>query len=195
MQEIIGWLSNNALELSGFAAALIYLYFSINQNQLLWPWGIATSAVYVYIFFDSKIYGYAALNLYYVFISLYGWYHWRSANQTNQAGSLKPKPGRIKNWGLVIGISLLFWVAIYFILSRFTDSQIPAGDSFTTAFSIMATWLLARKILENWIFWIVIDAVACGIYFQQELYLTSILYLVYTIMAIIGYLEWKKSLS
>lgn len=193
MQVIVEWVRLNALELGGFVAALIYLRFSIRQNKLLWPWGIATSAVYMYLFFQSKVYGYAALNLYYVIISIYGWFHWKRKEQNaDQDASIKPTH-LTKGWA-ILGITVLIWAILYLILIRFTDSQIPLGDSFTTAFSITATWLLARKIIENWIFWILIDTVAAGLYFHQHLYLTAILYVIYTIMAVIGYRAWKKSL-
>lgn len=194
MQELINWFSDNLLELGGFMAAIIYLRFSIRQNKLLWPWGIATSAVYMYLFFESKVYGYAALNLYYVVISIYGWFHWNKQDR-KAAEDEKVRPAYLKNWLAVIASGILIWVTLYLLLTQFTDSQIPVGDSFTTAFSIIATWLLARKILENWIFWIVIDSVAAGLYFHQNLKLTAILYLIYTAMAVIGYREWKKSLQ
>lgn len=193
MQDIYHWVTANLLELAGFIAALIYLRFSIRQNKLLWPWGIATSAVYMYLFFQSKVYGYAALNLYYVVISIYGWFHWKNKEQ-NADDHESIKPAHLTKGWAVIGISIFLWGVLYLILVRFTDSQIPVGDAFTTAFSITATWLLARKIIENWIFWILIDTVAAGLYLHQNLYLTAILYVIYTIMAIIGYRAWKKSL-
>jgi nicotinamide mononucleotide transporter len=97
---------------------------------------------------------------------------------------------------LIIGLISVVIFAIYsYILIHFTDSPLPKADSFTTALSIVATWMLARKILENWLLWIVVDAASAGMYFYKELYPTAILFVVYTVMAVIGYWQWRKTMN
>ncbi|PLW99338.1 MAG: nicotinamide riboside transporter PnuC, partial [Marinilabiliales bacterium] len=101
-----------------------------------------------------------------------------------------------KNESILSAISfLVLFVLIYFILFRYTDSPVPIGDSFTTALSIVATWMLARKILEQWLLWIVINAVSLGLYIYKGLYPTSILFVFYTILAIVGYYKWKSEFN
>ncbi len=90
---------------------------------------------------------------------------------------------------------MAIWAGIYYILKEFTDSTVPVGDSFTTALAIVATWMLARKIIEHWYLWIIVNVVSIGLYTYKGLYSTVILYAVYTGMAIIGYFEWKKSMK
>ena len=99
-----------------------------------------------------------------------------------------------KNVFITSAISILLFAIIYFILKYFTDSDVPLGDAFTTALSFVATWLLARKILENWIFWIIVDMVSTGLYVYKGLYATAVLFFVLTFLAFIGYYKWKKSL-
>jgi len=192
--DFITNLSVSYLELTGFIAAVIYLLFSIRQKIWLWPLGIITSLAYIFIFYQQKIYGYAALNGYYVIISVYGWYIWhRNAKISDHHESLDlPVKAKALSWILLAG--MLLWFVFYVILSHFTDSAIPIGDSFTTAFSVVATWMLARKYLENWLFWIVIDSMAAALYWYQNMVLTAILYLIYTIMAVIGYYQWYQSM-
>jgi nicotinamide mononucleotide transporter len=89
-------------------------------------------------------------------------------------------------------ITIAVFLLYYFILARYTDSPLPISDSFTTALSITATWMLAKKLIEHWLLWIVVDAVSAGLYFYKELYPTAVLFILYTIMAVVGFVEWKK---
>ncbi|HOO19504.1 MAG TPA: nicotinamide riboside transporter PnuC, partial [Paludibacteraceae bacterium] len=95
----------------------------------------------------------------------------------------------------VLAVFLVIFILYFFVLSNFTDSPVPRADSFTTALSIIATWMLARKMIENWLLFIVADGVCTGLYFYRELYPTAILFAVYTIMAIIGYFKWKRTMN
>ena len=193
MQSLLQFLGNNYIELLGFLSALIYIYFSIKQNILLWPWGIITSALYVVVFFTSKLYADMALNVYYVIISIYGWYSWKySNNNTSELAISKLTP---KVFIILLLITLILFIIFSFVLKIYTDSTIPFGDAFITAGSVIATWMLTRKILEQWLFWIVVDFTSMAIYFYKELYFTVILFAVYTVLAIIGYIEWKKEIQ
>jgi nicotinamide mononucleotide transporter len=188
---MIAWLTENYVEVLAVIFSILYLLFAIRQNILLWPLGIISAVLYMFVFFQAKFYADMALNGYYFLISIYGWIVWKSG-----AGKGKELPViRLKGkLALILGIITAGgFVIIGFILSRFTDSPIPWWDAFTTAVSFTATWMLARKILEHWILWIIVDAVSMGLYLYRGLYPTLILFAIYTTMAVIGYLQWKKS--
>jgi len=97
--------------------------------------------------------------------------------------------------GVILSIIfVILWAGIFLVLSRFTNSDVPVGDAFTTAGGIIGTWMLARKKLENWLVWIIVDAVAAALYFYKGLYPTVILYIIFAVIALFGYLRWKKDL-
>ncbi|MCB8994841.1 MAG: nicotinamide mononucleotide transporter [Bacteroidales bacterium] len=179
------------IEILGVVTGLIYLYFSIKQNIWLWPWGIVTSLLYIVVFFQTKFYADMSLQIYYFGISIYGWYFWLR-------GGDKDKPGlpviRIRpvGWIFIVLIVLALTLISGFILRDFTDSPLPFWDAFTTAGSVVATWMLARKYLEHWLIWIVVDLVSIGTYISKGLFPTILLFTVYTAMAVYGYFEWKK---
>lgn len=136
------------------------------------------------------------LQVYYIGVSIYGWYFWVFGNK--QTAGAKEVPVTQVNSKGILHYSLIFlalYISIYLILRYFTDSPIPGWDSLATAMSLVATWMLAKKILENWIVWIVADAICIGISLYKDLYFTSALFVVYTIMAYVGYLNWKKSMQ
>jgi nicotinamide mononucleotide transporter len=161
----------------------------------LWPVGIISSAFYIYVFYDAKIYADMNLQVYYLVVSVYGWYYWvTGAKQKHRAELPISKTSGIQYLYLAI-ITLILYFIIYYILVRFTDSPVPVLDALTTAISITGTWMLARKLLENWILWVFVDIIYCGLYYYKELYLTIALYFCMAILAIIGYLEWKKKFN
>jgi len=194
-EEIFSWLTNNYIELFGATAGLIYIFLSIKQNIWLWPVGLVNVILYIYVFFVSKFYADMGLQFFYLFISIYGWYNWVKGNRKDKKADM-PVIKTSKQFMLkLFVISLLIMAVISYVLVNYTDSDIPYWDAFTTAFSITATWMLARKMIEHWIIWIVVDLVSAGLYFYKGLYPTTILFLVFTILAFIGYFEWKKDLQ
>ncbi len=188
---MLQWLADRAVEIAAVLFSLAYLYFSIRQKILLWPMGMASAVLYMVVFFRSKFYADMALNGYYLVVSIYGWIHWRGGG-TGRGSTLAV--GRINSsTTLVLGIlSLAAFMGIGWILDNHTDSPIPYWDALTTALSFAATWMLSRKILEHWILWVVVDALSMGLYLYRGLYPTLVLFAVYTLMALIGYREWKK---
>lgn len=184
-------ISDPFIEILGAITGLIYLYFSVKQNIWLWPLGMVTSLIYVYVFFQEKFYAGMSLQFYYFGISIYGWYFWQKGTG-EEKGKLPVIRAKGKEWFIFIFISLvLTWVSGY-ALDHYTDSPIPYWDAFTTAGSIVATWMLARKYLEHWLFWIVIDVVSIGLYIYKGLYPTVFLFFAYTGLAVLGYFQWKK---
>jgi nicotinamide mononucleotide transporter len=189
------WLSENYIEVLGVLTSLVYLYFSVRQIIWLWPFGILSSALFIWIFFSSKFYADMGLQVYYLGISIYGWIYWLRGSSREPGGQKLPvrKVSLRQVWALS-GTGLALFLGIVAVLVYLTDSDVPWGDGFTTAASIVATWMLARKILEHWLVWIVVDTVAAALYFYKGLYPSCLLYVIYALIAIIGYFQWKKDL-
>jgi len=188
---MIFWIADHYLEVFGVVFSLLYLLFSIRQNILLWPSGMIAAILYMVVFYQSKFYADMGLNGYYFVISIYGWLLW--SKRKSKSGEGLPVSRISLKQGMVLAlITLVAFVGIGLILDRFTDSPIPYWDAFTTALSFTATWMLAKKIIEHWILWVIIDLVSMALYLYRGLYPTLLLFAVYTIMAVIGYLQWKK---
>ena len=194
MEVVIAYLQANWIELAGSVLSIIYLYLSIKQRVSLWIFGFLCSLLYVVVFFQSKFYADMSLQFYYLGVSAFGWISWKAGKPENRK-ELPVKRTTPLSGAIILVIALVLYFLYYFILSEYTDSPLPKADAFTTALSIVATWLLARKMIEHWWLWIIVDSVSAGLYFYRALYPTAILFVIYTIMAIIGYLQWKKSLS
>ena len=195
LQQILIWISNNYIELLGTIFGLLYILLSIKQNIWCWPAGLITSALYIYVFFSTKFYADMSLQVYYLFVSIYGWYHWMFGAKSKKQDDLKISKTSLKTALVLLLITILLFVLISYILVNYTDSTIPYWDSFTTAASVVATWMLARKMIEHWLIWIVVNTVSLGLYIYKGLYPTVILFIVYTILAIIGYIEWKRKMT
>jgi nicotinamide mononucleotide transporter len=208
------WLQENYIELFGAITGIIYVFLEIRQNIWLWPLGILTSAVYIWVFFTSKFYADMSLQVYYLAISVLGWYWWagkksrghgaegmeQGAGEIGRRGERGNEELRVTRIGMKMAIRVLIifvvlYAALYFILSKLTDSPVPQWDSFITALSIVATWMLARKIYEHWYLWVVVNSTSAVIFFIKHLYPTVILYIIYGVMSFAGMIEWKKSME
>ncbi len=177
------------LEYFGAFSGLLYLFLEIRQHRAMWIVGILTSLFYIFVFFFSKIYADMGLNVYYVAISIYGFRQWTQGKKQEEILYRTLTPRLLA--GVLLAIAALF-ALLYNILYRLTDSPIPVGDAFTTAVGIVATWMVARRIIEHWIFWIVANGVSVWLYYQRGLYPTLFLYTCYTILAAVGWYAWKK---
>ena len=188
------------IEIIGAVIGLTYLFLEYKANVWLWPVGILMSLFYVVIFFHGKFYADAAIYLYYIGANAYGLIQWtQSRKQTieenGQATELAITHVPIKRILPLVAITLILWMVLYGILKTVTDSPVPIGDAFTTAVSIVAMWMLAQKYLEQWLLWIVVIIVSTNLYFWKGLYPTGILFIVYVIVAVLGYMKWKKLMS
>ncbi len=220
---ISDWLAGNWLEVFGAVTGIIYVFLEIRQSIWLWPVGLITSAVYVVVFFTSKFYADMSLQGYYLVMSCIGWYWWargtghkaqgtgrRAQGEEFRAQGEEQKTGGVsdeKTEGLQVtrlkpgtgllltAVFILLYSGVWFILSRFTDSPVPEWDSFITSLSVVATWMLARKIYEHWYLWILVNAASVVIFIARGLYPTVILYAVYLAMSFGGLKVWKKSIS
>ena len=217
---ISDWLSNNYIEIFGAVTGIIYVFLEIRQTIWLWPVGIITSAVYIWIFLTSKFYADMSLQGYYLIISLLGWYWWAKgaglrANGTEhraqgagqkeewekgrrgdrENSELKVTRMKLRTGVILAVVFILLYFAMWLVLIRFTDSPVPVRDSFITSLSIIATWMLARKIYEHWYLWIVVNFVSAVLFLTRGLYPTVILYVVYGIMSFVGLAAWKKTIK
>ena len=209
---ISDWISNNFIEIFGAIAGIVYVFLEIKQTIWLWPVGIITSAVYIWVFFTSKFYADMSLQGYYLVISCLGWYWWVKGTGHRARGTERKKEvedGRVEEWesgelqvtrlklstGIILAIVfVLLYILMWFVLIRLTDSPVPARDSFITSLSIVATWMLARKIYEHWFLWIVVNMVSAVLFLTRGLYPTVILYVVYGVMSFVGLAAWKKTI-
>lgn len=187
------------LEYFGVITGLLYLLLEIKQHRTMWIVGFITSLVYVFVFFFSKIYADMGLNIYYVAISIYGFWQWTRKDKNlpveNSTKSQEVIIYRNMTYPLFAGILcfiLCIYLLLYYVLHTFTDSPIPVGDAFTTSVGIVATWMLARRIIEHWIFWVIVNFVSVYLFYLRGLYPTMFLYLCYAVLAIAGYCTWKK---
>jgi len=181
------------MEFAGTIFGLIYVWYSIRQSLYTWPAGIMTSLIYCLVFFDAKFYAGMGLQIYYLAVSCYGWWSWsRGLNNDSSGDKLIVSRTSARLWTILFLLNLAITAFLYFSLRIYTDSPIPFGDSVTTSFSILATWMLARKKVEHWIIWIFVDLVSASLYLYRGLYFTAFLFLVYTVMAVVGYYEWQK---
>jgi nicotinamide mononucleotide transporter len=184
------------LEYFGVATGLLYTALEIKQHPAMWIVGFVTSLVYVFVFFLAKLYADMGLQVYYVLISVYGFWMWTKAGPSKEESV--PVAGivyrHVNAWVLkriaVAIIAICF--SLYCLLVAFTDSPIPVGDAFITAVGIVATWMLVHRIIEHWYLWIIVNAVSIYIYYLRDLYPTMFLYLCYTLLAVAGLYTWIK---
>ena len=220
------WLSDNYIELFGAITGIIYVFLEIRQNLWLWPVGIITSAVYIWVFFTSKFYADMSLQVYYLGISCLGWYWWArgaglraegSGRKAQSKGLRTQGPGhrnegergrmgegekgglevtriKLRTGVIMFVVFVVLYTIMWQVLSRLTDSPVPGWDSLITSLSIVATWMLARKIYEHWYLWIVVNLVSAILFLTRGLYPTVFLYLVYGLMSFSGLVVWKKAI-
>ena len=185
----------NWIELIASILGFVGIFLQIKQNAWYWLTSILMVILYVYVFYKSKFYADMSFQFYYLGVSVYGWIYWIKDKSRKtidrKKGKIIAKKLKLKQLIFSIIISLVLWIIIYIILQIFTDSDVILGDSFTTALSIVATFLLARKFIENWLFWIIVDFVSTILYISKELYPTAVLFTVLTILAFVGFFKWR----
>ncbi len=200
---VTDWIAENIVEIFGAAAGIAYVILEIKRNILLWPLGIITSAVYIYVFGHNGFYANMGLQGYYLVISIYGWYAWSRAHKEQRAQYAElrakgPESGtdviRIGRKTAIICLvaTIVIWGLLWFVLDRWTDSPVPLWDGLITSMSVVATWMLTRKYLEQWYVWIVANALAVVVYLAMGMYPTTVLFFVYFVMAIIGVRAWSR---
>ncbi len=172
--------------------AIAYLVLAVRQNILCWPAALASTTIYVVLMYQAGLYMESALQIFYIAMAFYGWRQWSVGDR--HGGDLS-----VTTWPLSYHVRALAAIAVLTVLSGYalsiwTQAALPFADSFTTWGAIVTTWMVARKILENWYYWFVIDSVSIWLYIQRDLHLTALLFCLYLVLIVIGYRAWRKSM-
>ncbi|WP_299825547.1 nicotinamide riboside transporter PnuC [uncultured Pontibacter sp.] len=180
------------IELAGAITGVAGVWLAARQSVLTWPVSLVSVAMYVIVFYDARLYADMGLNAFYVVTSLYGWYIWLYGGK----GHTERKVGHVGKVEMMVLLLLgaAFTLGLGYFLENYTDADLSYTDSATTAVSLIGYWMMAKKQIENWIVWLVVDVVYIGVYTYKELYITSVLYFIFLILCVIGWIDWKKSL-
>ena len=175
------------LETIAVILSLLYVYLAAHQNNLCWIAAVISVSLYIYICFNAKLYAETVLQVFYFLMAIYGFYSWKKNNSQLQISTWP-----IKKHLFIIFLGTILTFFLGFIFSNYTDAEMPLVDSFTTVFSVFATYMVVKKILSNWLYFIIIDIISTYLYFSRDLHLTSLLFLLYTFIAVAGFIKWNR---
>jgi nicotinamide mononucleotide transporter len=190
---LTGWLATiSPWEFAAVVLAIAYLLLAVRQSLWCWYAALGSTTIYLFLFAEARLYMESALQLFYIAMAVYGWVQWRhgGARGTGRQVSLWPMRAHVV---AIISVLGLAWLSGW-LLARYTSAELPYLDSLTTWASLVATWMVARKLLENWYYWFVIDSAAIWLYLHRGLHLTALLFAVYLVLIVIGYLAWRRSM-
>ena len=194
MHEITLFFNNldfnwSIIESAAVLFSIIYVILAAKQNIWCWAYASISVILYIYICFTAQLLPETGLQIFYLFMAAYGYYNWKKLEEFG-----------IIQWSaskhlllILFGAISTFLIGFYF--TTYTSAKMPIIDSFTTVFSIIATYMITKKVLGNWLYWIVINLVSIHLYFSRDLHLTSLLFMMYTIIAIFGYFSWMKKVK
>lgn len=179
------------LEIVAFVLAVLMVVCNMRVNPIAWPLAIASSLLYFLLFWNSKLYGEAGLQIFFVVVAGWGWWQWLRGTQGDgkplQVRSLAPTA----RWGLLAALAVA-WPLTGLFLARTTDTDVPWWDAFPTAASLLGQWLLGRKYVENWTAWLVVNAVSVALFAYKGLWLTVVLYAIFIVMSVAGLRAWRR---
>jgi len=184
-------LQNSLLELAAVIFAVAYLVLAVRENSLCWYAAGISTLIFLFIFWDVKLYMESGLQIYYLAMAFYGWYQWRGANR--ETANLRVSKWRAKQHVIALALIATLTFISGSLLNSGTDANLPYLDSFTTWASVVTTFMVTRKILENWFYWLVIDSVSIYLYLDRELYFTSLLFAIYIVIIFFGWFAWNRS--
>jgi nicotinamide mononucleotide transporter len=179
------------LETLAVALGISYLLLAMRENSLCWYCAFFSTAIYVYIFGDVSLYMESALNVYYMGMAVYGWLQWQKGG-ANHSG-VEIVRWTAKHHIICVLVILIASVISGYLLSVNTDARLPYLDSFTTWASVLTTVMVARKVLEHWLYWIVINSVSIYLYIDLDLDQTAAMFTLYLVLSVLGYVAWKKN--
>ena len=183
----------SAFEALAALFGVVSVYLSVRENIWSWPTAIVNVALYTVVFYQSRLYADMGLQVIYVVLSFYGWYQWLYGGKNRTELPVSRTPRRVALILVVIGITAA--VTLGSVLHRTTNAALPYLDSTTTSTSLVAQWMMTRKLLENWLVWVAVDVVYIGMFIYKSLYLTAGLYLVFLVLSAMGYFRWLQSLE
>jgi len=181
------------LELVAAVLALAMVGCNLKEIHWGWPLAVLSSLMYFGVFAQHRIYGDAALQIFFAIVALWGWFQWLRGHRADGSAL---QVTRLSARGVVLTLLAcgLAWPAVALFLIRFTDTDVPWWDGFATGFSLVGQYLLGRKFIENWIIWLVVNTVSVGLFMHKGLWLTVALYAVFTALSVMGYLAWRRRL-
>ena len=175
-------------EITGASFGLLYLYFEYKADIKMWPTGIIMSLFYVYVFIDAGFYAFAGINTYYIVAQIYGWYKWGKGSQVDKPIGRFPSMYFLP----ILGVLVVLFLVLAYLLMKLGESPVAWGDSFITSLNIIAIWMLMQKHAEQWIPLIIANVASIFIFLWQGLYPTSFMYLVYAVVSVFGYFNWRN---
>lgn len=193
---ICEWLEahgSSCLELVAVIFGIVSVYLSTRENILSWPTAIVNVSLFFFLFFKAGLYSDTGLQVVYLVLSIYGWYQWLYGGAGHSTLSVSRASRR--TWSILIVIGVVTWVLLSTITSRLPGTALPRLDAATTTISLIAQWMMTRKLLENWLLWVGVDVVYVGMFIYKGLYLTAFNYAVYLVIAAMGYFAWRRSLA
>ena len=196
MTEFCGWLAghgSSCLEFVAVVFGVVSVYLSVRQKVWSWPTALVNVALYFVLFFRSGLYSDMALQAVYFALSIYGWYEWLYGGEGRTTLTVSRTTPR--TWAVLSVVGVAFWIVDGALTSRLPGAVAPYLDAATATTSLVAQYMMTRKLLENWIVWIVVDVVYVGMFIWRGLYLTAANYAIYLVLAVLGYLAWKRSLE
>lgn len=171
---------------------LIAVWLVVKRHILCWPAGLIQVTLYVWIFYEAKLYSDMILHVIYIFLQIFGWWQWQYGGNNHKALAVSMVSGKsMPGWIFGVAIGTFLWG---FAMANYTDAAAPYPDAFIAVASLAAQWLTAKKKVESWLFWIVVNVVAIGVYAYKELWITTGLYAVFLVLAFLGFKDWKKAL-
>ena len=186
------FIQTSMTEWAGFICALAYIILIAFENSWGWLFGIITSVLTVYLCYTGNLFFESGLNIFYVLIGFYGWYEWLYGSVEKKEIHIT-KLSLLKNSYLIL-LGIIVWVPFAFFAKKYSTQAMPYLDAFITAFSIIATWMTAKKIIENWLYWIVLDSLGILLFANRGFYLFALLNIIYISMSVTGYFSWRKKL-
>lgn len=194
MDVILDYITTNYLDILGTILGFLYLWLEFRTSAWMWVVGCIMPAIYIVVLYQAGIYADCGMEVYYFLAGIYGLIIWlRGKTEKGEKVEISATPRKMYIWLALL--FLVLFVAIAIFLRECTDSRVPYIDSFTTSLSIIAMWMLSRKYIEQWWVWFVVDAVSAGLYIYKGVYGRSVLYTVYTLMAVYGFYCWRKQLQ
>ena len=187
------FLQNHWLDITTTALGLAYILLEYKASVWMWVVGFFMQCLGIVLYYQKGLYADCGMEFYYLAMTVYGFIAWTRHAAKKQDLPIRHMPR--KTAFIWLGLAAVIWLAIYLILESFTDSRVPILDAFTTALSIVGIWALARKYLEQWFVWIIVDIVTCGLYFYKDIPFKASLYGLYVVIAVFGYLKWRKSVA